>query len=238
MDHVQLTFDEAISGLNLSDLSVTLDGGPNLLTSDQTLVQTSANTWTLGNLAQLTSAPGAYSMTIVKQNSISDLAGNALVGQPSVQWTCTPFSASAGDDSFIFKADSDGQNVDVWVDQPSTAAPTFKVNANTPIALHGNGGNDTITIDQSAGDIFPLFSVIDDVGPLAPGTIALKLIGTAGDDNVSIDGDGGRIVFGTQAITINNLSSFDYFDGGGNDNLSINGDIPVTVNVGEGPGNS
>jgi len=228
MDHVQLTFHEPISGLNLSCLSLTLDGGPNLLTSDQTLVPTSANTWTLGNLAQLNGAPGTYSLTIVKPNSILDLAGNALAANPSVQWTSTPFTGSAGNDSFAFKADLDGRNVDVWVDASMTANPTFKVAANMPITLRGNGGNDTIVIDQTAGDVLGVLSGIDSSG----GSIALKLIGTAGDDNVEFDD--GRILFGTRAITLHDVSSIDYFDGGGEDNLSVNGSVPVNINFGDG----
>jgi hypothetical protein len=79
VDTIRIVFNEPVRGLDLSDLSLTLNGGANLLTGSQTLETADNVTWTLGNLAGLTAAPGAYTLTLNASGSgVADWAGNAL----------------------------------------------------------------------------------------------------------------------------------------------------------------
>ena len=46
-----ITFSEPVTNFSIADLSLTLNGGPNLLTGAQTLTTTDQTVFTLGNLS-------------------------------------------------------------------------------------------------------------------------------------------------------------------------------------------
>ena len=104
VDSVQVRFDEVVSGFNLSDLSLTRDGGPNLLTAAQTLTSAGGTVYTLGNLSNLTQAAGTYTLTLTAAGSgITDVAGNLLVANASDTWTiqiAIPLDRFEANDSF------------------------------------------------------------------------------------------------------------------------------------------
>lgn len=88
VDTLTITFNESIQGLDLSDLVLSRDGGPNLLTGIETLTG-SANRqiWTLTGLSALTGSSGHYQLTVVAANSeIRDDLGNLLLGDASQTW--------------------------------------------------------------------------------------------------------------------------------------------------------
>jgi hypothetical protein len=75
-----ITFSKPVFGLTLSGLSLTENGGGNLLTSSQTLTTSDGITWTLGNLAGLTGSAGAYTLSLAAgaaQSSAGDLCTSA-----------------------------------------------------------------------------------------------------------------------------------------------------------------
>jgi len=76
-DQLTLTFSEPVTGVGLSFLSLSNNGGPNLLTSDQTLTTTDNQTFTLGNLTPLTSGGGNFTLTL-SPAGFNDLVGNAM----------------------------------------------------------------------------------------------------------------------------------------------------------------
>ena len=79
VDQVTLRFTEAVSGLDLGDLQLTRDGGPNLLTFDQTLNTFDDVTYTLDNLLSLTALAGTYTLKLTAAGSaILDSTGNDL----------------------------------------------------------------------------------------------------------------------------------------------------------------
>jgi len=82
IDHYTLQFSEPVYGLSLSALSLDRDGGANLLNGAQTLSTSDNITWTLGNLAGITSAPGNYQLAI--SAAVTDTAGNPVA--PNPQW--------------------------------------------------------------------------------------------------------------------------------------------------------
>jgi hypothetical protein len=83
-----LTFSEPVTGVDLSDLSLTRDGGGNLLTGAQTFSTTDGGrTWVLGNLGPVTAAPGLYTATVIASGSgIMDGAGNPMLGNGETTW--------------------------------------------------------------------------------------------------------------------------------------------------------
>lgn len=84
---VQIFFSEAVSGFDLSDLTLTRDGGPNLLTAAQTLTTTNNIVWTLGNVPALTGPSGTYALTLSAAGSgIVDRVGIPLAVGDADSW--------------------------------------------------------------------------------------------------------------------------------------------------------
>jgi hypothetical protein len=87
VDSILIVFNEPVQNLDLADLSLKFNGGPNLLTGSETLSTTDNVTWTLSSLAALTAAPGAYTLTLNANGSgIVDWAGNDVVAGASDAW--------------------------------------------------------------------------------------------------------------------------------------------------------
>ena len=100
---MQIVFNERVSGFALSSLSLSLNGGPNLLTSSQTLSTSDNTTYTLNNLTSLTSSPGTYVLTFTAagsgvvdslNNSPTSNATTSFVVEPIPTATVTPLSPS------------------------------------------------------------------------------------------------------------------------------------------------
>ena len=89
VDSIDVTFSEPIDAATLdwSDVSLTLDGGANLVTSGVTIAPVAglANTYRIGGLMALTAGDGAYRLTVAGLG-ISDIAGNAAASSHSTDW--------------------------------------------------------------------------------------------------------------------------------------------------------
>jgi subtilisin-like proprotein convertase family protein len=86
-----ITFSEKVNGLNPNDLQLTRNGGPNLLTIAQTVSSADGITFTLGNLAGITTASGFYELDLTLGNTpISDYAGNLDTTPASATFTVSP----------------------------------------------------------------------------------------------------------------------------------------------------
>jgi hypothetical protein len=65
VDSIKIVFSQAVEGFDVSDLTLTRDGGPNLLTGAQTVQSTDGGrTWLLRNLRDLTTPVGRYTLTL------------------------------------------------------------------------------------------------------------------------------------------------------------------------------
>jgi glucose/arabinose dehydrogenase len=79
VDSIVIEFSEPISGFNLTDLTLSRDGGPNLLTAGQSLSSADNQHWTLSGLSALTTVPGSYVLSLTAAGSgIVDAAGASL----------------------------------------------------------------------------------------------------------------------------------------------------------------
>jgi hypothetical protein len=84
---VVIGFSEAVTGLDLADLSLTRDGGANLLAGANAPNGIGGNNYTVPNLLATTSVSGAYALALAAAASgIADVAGNALAGDASDDW--------------------------------------------------------------------------------------------------------------------------------------------------------
>lgn len=83
-----LRFNEAVSGFDIGDLQFTRNGGPNLLTGAQTLNSNDNAVFTLGNLASLTTDPGAYTLRLQGTNAnIRDNTNRLFAGDVAKSWS-------------------------------------------------------------------------------------------------------------------------------------------------------
>ena len=134
LNAIFITLSEPVSGLDLSDLMLSRNGGANLLSGPQTLTTTDNRTWRLGNLAGLTNSTGTYILTLNAQGSgIIDAGGNAL--------------ASAAIDAWMVKAPTLSINF-----QPSWAVP-FRgtlIDSGLPYGGRGNGYSYGWDVDNTA----------------------------------------------------------------------------------------
>jgi Bacterial Ig-like domain len=85
VDTIAIVFTEVVQNFDLSDLSLTRNGGANLLTGSQTLTSGDNTTFTLGNLGGITGAEGTYLLTLSVSN-ITDLTANALSAGDVESW--------------------------------------------------------------------------------------------------------------------------------------------------------
>jgi len=97
----------------------------------------------------------------------------------------------------------------------------------TSLTIHGGGANDSITLDQSNGNVLVASNQLDDIG----GSAALMMIGTTGSDTVSIDSSTSAYTFASSQLSFANVSSLVFNDNGGSDVITCNGPIPVTLQI-------
>lgn len=88
---IGIVFDDTVTGLDLADLTLTRDGGGNLLTGGESLTSSDGGvTWTLSGLSGITGIAGTYTLTLTAAASgIVDNAGNAMVSNATDSWTNT-----------------------------------------------------------------------------------------------------------------------------------------------------
>ena len=88
VDTVDVVLSEPIvpSSFDYQALSLTLNGGPNLITSGVTVTQIDPTTYQIGGLGTLTAADGDYDLT-VSAGGLVDGSGHSGVGLLSETWT-------------------------------------------------------------------------------------------------------------------------------------------------------
>jgi hypothetical protein len=85
---IELVFSEPIdlATLDAADLTLTRDGGSDLLTGELSLSEVVPGTYRLSGLTELTAEPGFYVLSL-DATGIRDLEGSAGIGSESVSWT-------------------------------------------------------------------------------------------------------------------------------------------------------
>ena len=153
-----ITFGVPVEGLDASHLSLTRNGGANLLTSAQALTGFDLTTFTLADMSSLTDLPGVYRLA-VNLTGLTDLGGHALTGEVSTQWVLTSslLVDDPGDaaDAWLIRLSTDGLSIEVFRNGGSFPVSTFDLSMTGFLEFQSNGGHDTITIDSSHGNPIP-----------------------------------------------------------------------------------
>ncbi|HWE97612.1 MAG TPA: CARDB domain-containing protein [Tepidisphaeraceae bacterium] len=87
----QLTFTKALdpTTFDYHSLTLSMNGGPNLLDGSVTIQHLSGNTYEIDGLASLSSAIGQYQLSL-NPNTVKDLAGDTTTAPISVSWQIAP----------------------------------------------------------------------------------------------------------------------------------------------------
>ncbi len=88
VSNIRIAFPEIVSGFDISDVSLTRDGGPNLIGPGQSLSSIDGRNWTIQNLSAITSAHGNYQLLIDADSAgITDTANNPMTLDILDSWT-------------------------------------------------------------------------------------------------------------------------------------------------------
>ena len=172
---VSIAFNEPVTGLDWTDLTLTRNGGPNLLSSVHNPSTSNNVTWTIPNLTALTGIAGNYSLSLAAGSGITDLAANPLSTTASDQWTVTNPILDNGSPGFLpvgawsmaadqgfqnnvsFKAAGDGSGTVTWTFTTTPGqyrfAATWTTHANratdAPFTIFdGTSALSTVQVDQ------------------------------------------------------------------------------------------
>ncbi|MFO0900788.1 MAG: hypothetical protein U0836_25440 [Pirellulales bacterium] len=142
---IQIVFNKLVSGFDLADLSLTRNGGGNLLTASQTLSTVDNIVYTLNNLSGLTGTSGSYLLTLTAAGSgIVDAVANPLASGATDAWVVdlTPPTADVVDVSPDPRGSAVGSLQIVF----SEAVSGFDL---ADLALTRNGGANLLTGSQT-----------------------------------------------------------------------------------------
>jgi hypothetical protein len=193
VDTMTINFSSPVTGLDLSDLSLSRNGGPNLLGPTQTLLSSNGGaTWTLGNLKGLTWVAGDYTLVLLAGNSgIVATVGGTPIGPDALDTfkvTTTSVSGTTGNDNYYVRVNA--STLEVFqsaapVGSPAYSAPVSEVSS---LTINGDNGNDVVEL----GSVLPF---------------QLQLVGGGGTDglilgtgNTTFAGDLGT---GFETLTLN-----------------------------------
>ena len=153
-------------------------------------------------------------------------------------WSFTPnnlpavqISGTTGNDTLTIKRDSTNVNqVDYWLNVPTTGPATGNLPLGTPYNITLLGGNDVLNLDNSLTNVIAGGSTLASV---SGGTITENVIGGTGNDTVNLDGANNQVTFNGSSLPLTSgtgtLSALTYTDGGGNDNITTTGTQAKTV---------
>lgn len=191
---ITIVFSEPITGFDRTDLTLTRNGGPNLLAVANVLSSSDGGrTWVLGGLTNLVGTEGTYLLTLAAAgNGIADGAGNTLAGGATERWVM---------DVTAPRADI----IDVAPDPRSTPVESVTIVFTEPvigfdlpdlqlIPRHGDGGN-LLTAEQTLttsddGRTWTLGNLAGLTGPLGGG----YAVALSANDSVIRDAAGNLMI--------------------------------------------
>jgi subtilisin family serine protease len=163
LDTINIGFGESVFGVDKSDMRLTRNGSPNLLTPTGGFTVLGSGNFRLSNLATLTNVSGRFELRFVNAGSgVTDAAGNPPTGD-AVRTFKVQLPMFRGDapgttsDSWHVRLQPGGANVEVFENESTLVTPTYLIST-TALGLmtfEGLAGNDTLTINYSNGNPLP-----------------------------------------------------------------------------------
>ena len=144
-----------LTGSDYNALTLTDNGGPNLITSAVTITQESGSTYQIGGLTGLTSAEGSYSFS-VSAAFLDDQYGNPGTGSLSTSWLMDTTPPTSTVNSLPATTTSTSFTVSVTASDPNGA------NGSTPSGV----ASIAIYVSKNGG-AFSLFTTVTPADPSA-----------------------------------------------------------------------
>ena len=148
-----ISFNDAVTGFDLSDLRLTRDGGPNLLTAAQTLTTSDNRSWTLNNLASLTSVPGEYRLYLSANGSgvNGSSAGRFLGADAFETFRVTPSSIQGTPLNDNYHVRLNGSMLEFFNTLPPIGSPAYSIPVSqiTQFNVDGGSGNDLLEVGNA-----------------------------------------------------------------------------------------
>ena len=181
---IDINFSEAVDGLDLSRLTLTLNAGANLLSGAQTIGSGDNILWTLANLAALTSVVGFYELDLLSTGSpISDVAGNLYGGSASESFTV--LAGIVGRHLFYNESGTGGATV--RYDGNDAAINSLDDNAIASDKVAYLPGAGTATFANTSGYSKGINGVMIDIAGSHPSITAADFIFRVGNNNTPSD---------------------------------------------------
>jgi len=152
LDALTITFSEPVVGLKISDLSLTRNGGANLLSDQVPSTPDGGTHWILPGLRGLTFRAGNYSLTLRSGGTaIVDLAGNPLSGGASRDFAVasTGLTGSIGNDTWAMSVSGSELIIAEKLSDGPTSTYRVPLDAVSSFVFSGGSGDDTLSIDSS-----------------------------------------------------------------------------------------
>ena len=161
-------------------LTLTDNGGPNLIDSGVTITLVSGTTYAIGGLEGLTTAEGEYTLT-VNAADIDDQNGDAGTGSLSTAWLIDTTPPISTVNALPAQSASTSFTVSVTASDPSTAGETSSGVASIAIYDSVNGGgfalfttltpsHPSATFNGQVGDTYGFYSIATDTAGNAQAT--------------------------------------------------------------------
>ncbi len=167
-----LQFSEVVNGLNLSGLSLTRNGGANLLSGAQNVSTLDGVSWSLNNTSSITALSGAYQLILTSALSpVMDAAGN-VAGNALESFTVT--ASVLGRMLFYNQSSFDGNNAAI------TAGDDAAIATDKSAYLPGTGLGTFASVSSYSRGINGL---IIDVTGSHPGITASDFVFRVGNNN-------------------------------------------------------
>jgi hypothetical protein len=133
INSIDINFNQAVTGFGLSDLSLTLGGGANLLTDGQTLISGNGKNFVLGNLSSLTDETGTYALTLTAAGSgITASGGGTLqTGAQAGFQVNLPVPAAPAEPSELTATALSGGSIELSFSESSTNESGFVLQRST-----------------------------------------------------------------------------------------------------------
>jgi photosystem II stability/assembly factor-like uncharacterized protein len=206
-----ITFDQAVSGFDLGDLTLSRDGGGVSLAGATLSSGDGGVTWTLAGTTGMTDDVGSYMLTVIAAGSgITNTYGSAIAANESEGWVMNVLGGGASDDAIRLVRNGVGTEYRLG----GVLQYSFNAALLPTLVVNTNAGDDVVTLDYSTGDPTPTGATIDAGGD----SDTLAIVGTSGVDTA---------VFNSATVTIggavnhSNVENFTFDGNGGSDNLSI-----------------
>ena len=184
---VVLRFNREVTGLTLASLHLSRDGGPNLLTTAQSLARIDDRTWALNGLAGLTAVDGRYVLTLSSADDLRSTAFDRPLERPAaLQWTKDSVAPTVTLPGFDGPLVEPMNSISIRFSEPVTAPTWHNVDLRrdgVSVSLHGATWTTTDDVTWTLGNLKGITA--------APGTY--EVVVSRGTTNVVRDAAGNAL---------------------------------------------